>query len=223
MGGWRWWGLLLGCSLLSRNGSGYDKDKEKSEGEERNGVGKGLLLVGQTGHGDGDDRLNGQDVLGRGRTWKDDPQWSAAPRHGPKVAKQIVANAVDRTLQELVEQQRELEQKRQLLVLKHQGLATSDSEASLTQHQHLQQQQPVRAPAFFAGAKTEYISPPPPTPASIPLPPSTLVSSESFYTDILLSTTSMTSKPTVHAVTRSQGDYFTSTTGAGASDGDVDG
>lgn len=111
---------------------------------------------------------------------------------------------VDRSLQELVEQQRQLEQKRQLLILKQQGLSKNGSNTDCdTSSLHLASGELTRAPAILQGAKTEYQLPSPATATLTPTPTPLQSSRPSFspdslYADLLLSTASLTVKPTVH-------------------------
>ncbi|KAF9154785.1 hypothetical protein BG015_011967 [Linnemannia schmuckeri] len=113
---------------------------------------------------------------------------------------------VDRTLQELVEQQRQLEHRRHLLILKQQGLTPNTTNTDIdTTSLDLVSVEKLRAPAVLPGAKSEYFPPPPSTTATPPTPPLLLPSTPSFspetlYADLLLSTAGVTSKPTVQSV-----------------------
>jgi hypothetical protein len=101
---------------------------------------------------------NGVDATERG-LWK-------GPKDGafesdPQGTRQDYTDA-DMTLQELVNQQQDLEQKRQLLMLMQQGL-TMDAASSI-----LESSQQFRGPAAVSGDQSDYYLPPPPP--SMPTP-----------------------------------------------------
>ncbi|KAG0306245.1 hypothetical protein BGZ97_000813 [Linnemannia gamsii] len=161
------------------------------------------VTAGRPQAGQGDDN---EAVAERGGLCKD-PQ-GIATRDDPYATEQNYNN-VDRSLQELVEQQRQLEQKRQLLILKQQGLATNGTDTDVdTSSLNLVSGELPRAPAFLLGAKTEYQPPfpaietPTPTPAILP-PSKPSFSPDTLYTDLLLSTANLNMKPTVHTAPES--------------------
>jgi hypothetical protein len=161
------------------------------------------VTAGRPQAGQGDDN---EAVAERGGLCKD-PQ-GIATRDDPYATEQNYNN-VDRSLQELVEQQRQLEQKRQLLILKQQGLATNGTDTDVdTTSLNLVSGELPRAPAFLLGAKTEYQPPfpaietPTPTPAILP-PSKPSFSPDTLYTDLLLSTANLNMKPTVHTAPES--------------------
>lgn len=144
---------------------------------------------------------------GDGRRFAERAQWKdpqcVAIRNEPQVVEQSYSH-VDRTLQELVEQQRQLEQKRQLLVLKQHGLTTNTTNTT-TGSPDLVSSEQLRAPALLPGAKSEYLSSPSSTSSSSPTPPLPMSSTPSFnpeslYADLLLSTASLTPIPTVQMI-----------------------
>ncbi|KAF9154786.1 hypothetical protein BG015_011968 [Linnemannia schmuckeri] len=137
--------------------------------------------------------------------WKE-PQ-GVTTKHDPQATEQDY-NYVDKTLQELVEQQRQLEHKRQLLILKQQGLTTNGSSIDIdTTSQGLVSVEQLRGPAVLPGAKSEYLPPLPSTSSSSPtstpqlsMSSTPLPSPESLYADLLLSTAALTTKPTVQMI-----------------------
>ncbi|KAG9061054.1 hypothetical protein KI688_007683 [Linnemannia hyalina] len=150
----------------------------------------GVSQAGQGGDGGG---------FAERAQWKG-PQ-GVAIKNDPQAVEQDYSH-VDRTLQELVEQQRQLEQKRQLLMLKQKGLTTNTTTTSPDQ---VSSEQP-RAPAVLTHTKSEYHHPPPSsTSSSSPTPPLPMSSTPTFnpetlYADLLLSTAGLTTKPTVQVV-----------------------
>lgn len=147
--------------------------------------------------------------------WKD-PQ-GVATSNEPQAAGQSYSH-VDRTLQELVEQQRQLELKRQLLILKQQGLTTNTTSSC----PDLVYAELLRAPALLPGAKSEYLSPPSSASSSLPTPPLPMPSTPSFgpeslHADLLLSTASLTPIPTeqmIPELVANDGDYANEYEGA---------
>lgn len=126
-------------------------------------------------------------------------QQGVATSNEPQEVEQSYSH-VDRSLQELVEQQRQLEQKRQLLILKQHGLTTNTTNTT-TSSLDLVSAEQLRAPALIPDAKLEYLPPLSISSSSpAPLMPSSSTSSfspESLYTDLLLSTAGLTPIPTV--------------------------
>ncbi|KAF8938498.1 hypothetical protein BGZ47_008556 [Haplosporangium gracile] len=212
---------LTGGADAGPSGTGGDATREGNSSAIVGGVIGGLTLLGvfvrifflrrrrqeqswgaATGAGKAKKDEDGAETTKRAQ-WKD-PQGVTA-KHDPHAAEQD-HDYVDKTLQELVNQQRQLEHKRQLLILKQQGLATNATSIDFdTISQDLVSVEQLRAPAVFPDAKSEYIPPHPSTTATSPTPPLLLSSTPSFspetlYADLLLSTADLATKLTVQSV-----------------------
>jgi hypothetical protein len=184
-----------------QDGDGNDKNTDPS-GERTVG---GLRLRNTSDEGEGAHRRDG---LGAGKgPWRD-PHGSAAIAgaitNDPHSPIHDYAD-VNRTLQDLVQQQQELELRRQLLVLQQYGLPSGTSLTS----------SPIRGPSMYAAMTSNY-HPPPPT-GSPPLSSTRFDGTASLHSDTI-STGVLSNGRTVQAVSGSlvmDGDY--------GNDGYVDG